>query len=58
MGYCKKGGRGMKVAGTIRSFVSAILLRLECARVLHESLLMPGLIYGKRDNGKEGEAKF
>ena len=35
-----------RVAGTIRFLVSARSLQLECARVLHESLLVPVLTYG------------
>ena len=34
---------GMIVAGAIRSLVNARSLQLECARVLHESLLVPVL---------------
>ena len=37
---------GRKVAGAIRSLVNARSLQLECARVLHESLLVPVLTYG------------
>ena len=39
---------GRRVAGAIRSLVNARGFRLECARVLHESLLVPVLIYGRR----------
>ena len=35
-----------KVAGAFRSSVNARSLQLECARLLHESLLMPVLTYG------------
>ena len=35
-----------KVAGAIRSLVNARDLQLECARFLHETLLVPVLIYG------------
>ena len=35
-----------RVAGAIRSLVNARSLQLECARVLHESLLVPVLTYG------------
>ena len=35
-----------KVAGAIRSLVNARDLQLECARVLHETLLVPFLMYG------------
>ena len=37
---------GRRVVGAIRSLVNASGLQLECARVLHESLLMPVLMYG------------
>ena len=36
----------MRVASAIRSLVNAMNLQLECARVLHESLLVPVLTYG------------
>ena len=36
----------MKVAGAIRSLVSFKGLQLECAMVLHQSLLVPFLMYG------------
>ena len=35
-----------RVAGAPRSLGNAIILQLECARVLHESLLVPVLTYG------------
>ena len=35
-----------KVVGAIRSLVNARDLQLECARVLHETLLVPVLMYG------------
>ena len=34
------------VAGGIKSLVNARDLQLECARVLHEALLVPVLMYG------------
>ena len=37
---------GRRVAGAIRSLVNARDLQLECARVLHETLLVPVLMYG------------
>ena len=37
---------GRKVAGANRSLVNARDLKLECARVLHETLLVPVLMYG------------
>ena len=36
---------GRRVAGAIRSMVNARNLQLECARVFHESLLVPALTY-------------
>ena len=43
-----------RVADTIRSLVNAKDLQLECARFLHETLLVSVLIYG-RDNVMEEE---
>ena len=40
----RKVARRRRVAGAIRSMVNA--LQLECARVLHKSLLVPVLTYG------------
>ena len=37
---------GRRVAGAIRSLVNVRSLQLECARVLHESLLVLDLTYG------------
>ena len=45
-----------RVADDIRSLVNARSLQLECAKVLHESLLMPVLMYGSKTliwRGKE-----
>ena len=42
----RKVATGKRVAGAIRSLVSAKGLQLECARVLHESLLVPVSTYG------------
>ena len=42
----KKVVSGKRVAGAIRSLVTARSLQFECARVLHESLLVPVLMYG------------
>ena len=44
----KKGVSGRRVAGAIRSLVNARDLQLECARFLHETLLVPVLMYGRR----------
>ena len=37
---------GRRVADAIRSLVNSRDLQLECARVLHETLLVPVLMYG------------
>ena len=37
---------GRNVADAIRSLVNAKDLELECARVLHKTLLVPVLMYG------------
>ena len=37
---------GRRVAGAIRSLVNIRDFQLECARVLHETLLVPVLMYG------------
>ena len=37
---------GRRVAGGIRFLDNARSLQLECARVLHESLLVPAITYG------------
>ena len=38
---------GGRVAGTIRSLVIVKDLQLKCARILHETLLVPVLMYGR-----------
>ena len=46
-GKCRrKVASGRRVASDIRSRVNARDLQLECARVLHETLLVPFLMYG------------
>ena len=42
----RRVANGRRVAGAIRSLVNARDLQLECARVLHETLLVPVLMYG------------
>ena len=42
----RKEVSGKRVAGAIRSLFNAKNLQLECARVLHEILLVPVLVYG------------
>ena len=44
--YHRKVVSGRRVAGVIRSLANARDLQLECARVLHEALLVPDLMYG------------
>ena len=44
--YSRKVASGRRVAGAIRSLVNARSLQFECARVLHDSLLVPVLTYG------------
>ena len=39
---------GRRVAGAIRFLVNARNLQLECARVLHETFLVPILVYGSK----------
>ena len=45
----KKSASGRKVVGAFRSLVNCRSLQLECARILHESLLVPVLTYGSDD---------
>ena len=45
-GCCRRVANGGKVIGGTRSLVNARGLQLECARVLHEALLMLVLLYG------------
>ena len=45
-GCCRKVASGREVAVPIRSLVIAKGLLLECARVLHETLLVTVLWYG------------
>jgi hypothetical protein len=42
----RKVSSGRKVAGAIKSLVNAKGLSLECMKVLHESMLIPVLMYG------------
>ena len=52
----RKGASGRRVAGAIKSMVNIRGLRRECARVLHESLLVPVLLYS-RDNNRKSKRK-
>ena len=42
----RKVANGRRVVGAIRSLINSRSLPLECARVLHETLLVPALMYG------------
>ena len=44
---------GRRVAGAFRSLVNARGLQLEFGRVLHETLLVPVIMYGSK-NDREG----
>ena len=47
MKQCLRNGTNeRKAAGTIRSLVNACYLQFECARVLHETMLVSVLMYG------------
>ena len=55
---------GRRVSGAIRSVVNARGLQLKCARVLHETLLVPVLMYGsetmiwkEEERGTDGQNK-
>ena len=49
---------GRRVSGVIRSLVNASDLLLECARILHETLLVPVLMYGSETNVMEREGEI
>ena len=42
----RKVATGRRVTSAIKSLVNARSLQFECARVLHESVLVPDLTYG------------
>ena len=44
----RKVASGKRIAGDIRAMVNARSLQFECARVLHESLVVPVLMYGSQ----------
>ena len=48
----RKVARGKKVSGIIKFLVNARGLKLECARVWYEALLMPVLLYGSKGEGE------
>ena len=47
-----------RVAGTIKSLVKAINLQLECARILHETLFVPVLMYGSETMLRKEKERF
>ena len=53
----RKVANRRRVAGAIRFLVNARNLQHECARFLHETLLVPVLMYG-RDNVMEREGEI
>ena len=52
--FSRKVASGRRVAGAIRSLVNGRDLQRECARFLHETLLVPVLMYGN-ETVMEGE---
>ena len=52
----RKVASGRKVAVAIRSLVNTRSLKLKCARVLHESLMVPVLTYSRKTD-MEGEGE-
>ena len=55
MNQChRKVVNGRRVADAIKFLVNAKSLQLECIRVLHKTLVMPVIMYG-RDNDMEEE---
>ena len=49
----RKVGSGRRVTGAIKFLVNARSLQLECAKVLHESMLVPILTYGSETIWRE-----
>ena len=49
---------GRRVSGAIMSLVNTKTWQLECAGVLHESLLVPALIYGSETMIRREEERF
>ena len=49
---------GRRVSGAGRSLVNAMGLQLECTRVLHETSLVPILIYGSETMMWKEEERF
>ena len=43
--YSRKVASGRRAPGAIRSLVNATDLQLDCAKVLHETFLVPVLMY-------------
>ena len=46
IGHSRKVASGRRVAGAIRSLVNVRDLEPECGKVMHETLLVPVLMYG------------
>ena len=53
----RKVASGRMVAGVIMFLVNTRDLLLECARILHETLLLPDLVYGS-ETVTEGEGEI
>ena len=53
----RKVASGRMVAGVIMFLVNTRDLLLECARILHETLLLPVLVYGS-ETVTEGEGEI
>ena len=56
--FSRKVASGRRVLGAIRSLVNTRDLQLECARVLHETLLVPVLMYGSETMLWKEEERF
>ena len=46
--YSSKVASGREVAGAVKSLVNARVMQLDFAKVLHETLFVPVLMYGVR----------
>ena len=51
---CRKVASVRRFAGAISSLLNARGLQLECARIFHESLLVPVLMYGSEKMIRNG----
>ena len=54
----RKVGSGRKVTGAIRSLVNARCLQIECARMIHEGLPLPLLLYASETMIRREEERF